>query len=109
MSDLVEKMEASQSHAATSSDYFFDSYSHFGIHEEMLKDEVCNQRPSIMCTISHSATFALTVCFFGLASIGILQVHTTGRILTQLSILASSLILSCYLISVTYRFVLALT
>ena len=25
---------------ATSSDYYFDSYSHFGIHEEMLKDEV---------------------------------------------------------------------
>jgi protein arginine N-methyltransferase 1 len=24
----------------TSSDYYFDSYSHFGIHEEMLKDEV---------------------------------------------------------------------
>lgn len=25
---------------ATSADYYFDSYSHFGIHEEMLKDEV---------------------------------------------------------------------
>lgn len=25
---------------ATSSDYYFDSYSHFGIHEEMLKDSV---------------------------------------------------------------------
>lgn len=24
----------------TSADYYFDSYSHFGIHEEMLKDEV---------------------------------------------------------------------
>ncbi|KAF8356095.1 hypothetical protein PRIPAC_97718 [Pristionchus pacificus] len=24
----------------TSKDYYFDSYSHFGIHEEMLKDEV---------------------------------------------------------------------
>lgn len=24
----------------TSSDYYFDSYSHFGIHEEMLKDRV---------------------------------------------------------------------
>jgi len=24
----------------TSSDYYFNSYSHFGIHEEMLKDEV---------------------------------------------------------------------
>jgi len=23
-----------------SADYYFDSYSHFGIHEEMLKDEV---------------------------------------------------------------------
>jgi protein arginine N-methyltransferase 1 len=26
--------------AATSADYYFDSYSHFGIHEEMLKDDV---------------------------------------------------------------------
>lgn len=26
--------------AVTSADYYFDSYSHFGIHEEMLKDEV---------------------------------------------------------------------
>ena len=25
---------------ATSADYYFDSYAHFGIHEEMLKDEV---------------------------------------------------------------------
>lgn len=25
---------------ATSADYYFDSYSHFGIHEEMLKDEI---------------------------------------------------------------------
>ena len=24
----------------TSQDYYFDSYSHFGIHEEMLKDQV---------------------------------------------------------------------
>lgn len=24
----------------TSMDYYFDSYAHFGIHEEMLKDEV---------------------------------------------------------------------
>lgn len=24
----------------TSSDYYSDSYAHFGIHEEMLKDEV---------------------------------------------------------------------
>jgi protein arginine N-methyltransferase 1 len=24
----------------TSRDYYFDSYAHFGIHEEMLKDEV---------------------------------------------------------------------
>ncbi len=26
--------------AKTSKDYYFDSYSHFGIHEEMLKDSV---------------------------------------------------------------------
>jgi len=26
--------------ALTSKDYYFDSYAHFGIHEEMLKDQV---------------------------------------------------------------------
>lgn len=33
----------------TSKDYYFDSYAHFGIHEEMLKDEVrtVNYRNSI--------------------------------------------------------------
>lgn len=33
----------------TSKDYYFDSYAHFGIHEEMLKDEVrtCTYRNSI--------------------------------------------------------------
>uniref|UniRef100_A0A2P2HWJ2 type I protein arginine methyltransferase n=1 Tax=Hirondellea gigas TaxID=1518452 RepID=A0A2P2HWJ2_9CRUS len=33
----VEKMPLDQ---MTSKDYYFDSYAHFGIHEEMLKDEV---------------------------------------------------------------------
>ena len=28
------------SHNMTSKDYYFDSYSHFGIHEEMLKDNI---------------------------------------------------------------------
>lgn len=32
--DAVEASEM------TSKDYYFDSYAHFGIHEEMLKDEV---------------------------------------------------------------------
>jgi len=38
----VEKMEAetTSTNDMTSKDYYFDSYSHFGIHEEMLKDEV---------------------------------------------------------------------
>lgn len=31
---------AAASSDATSADYYFDSYSHFGIHEEMLKDDV---------------------------------------------------------------------
>eukprot|EP01133_Synstelium_polycarpum_P003462 gene3462-3937_t len=34
-SDLVDRTKD-----LTTSDYYFDSYSHFGIHEEMLKDEV---------------------------------------------------------------------
>jgi len=34
----------------TSADYYFDSYAHFGIHEEMLKDEVrtCTYRDSMI-------------------------------------------------------------
>ena len=38
----VEKSSADTNSqlAQTSADYYFDSYSHFGIHEEMLKDEV---------------------------------------------------------------------
>ena len=32
--------ENSDEKTLTSADYYFDSYSHFGIHEEMLKDEV---------------------------------------------------------------------
>ncbi|KYQ99669.1 protein arginine methyltransferase [Tieghemostelium lacteum] len=33
-------MLVDKSHTMSSADYYFDSYSHFGIHEEMLKDEV---------------------------------------------------------------------
>jgi len=35
--DDVSKLSSSE---MTSKDYYFDSYAHFGIHEEMLKDEV---------------------------------------------------------------------
>ncbi|XP_971226.2 protein arginine N-methyltransferase 1 isoform X1 [Tribolium castaneum] len=35
-----EKMEDIPAEEMTSRDYYFDSYAHFGIHEEMLKDEV---------------------------------------------------------------------
>jgi protein arginine N-methyltransferase 1 len=35
-----EQAPAQAADNLTSSDYYFDSYSHFGIHEEMLKDEV---------------------------------------------------------------------
>lgn len=43
-------IDPSQSAEKTSKDYYFDSYSHFGIHEEMLKDEVrtLSYRDSIM-------------------------------------------------------------
>jgi len=36
----VKKEEGKEEEEKTSADYYFDSYSHFGIHEEMLKDEV---------------------------------------------------------------------
>jgi len=35
-----KKIEDLKSAEMTSKDYYFDSYAHFGIHEEMLKDEV---------------------------------------------------------------------
>merc|ERR1711942_121255 len=44
---MTENMEVAPASASetkpgdmTSKDYYFDSYAHFGIHEEMLKDEV---------------------------------------------------------------------
>ncbi|KAH1007230.1 protein arginine N-methyltransferase 1-B [Dendroctonus ponderosae] len=36
----IEKMEDVPAEEMTSRDYYFDSYAHFGIHEEMLKDEI---------------------------------------------------------------------
>jgi len=36
----MKKLEDLTSEEMTSKDYYFDSYAHFGIHEEMLKDEV---------------------------------------------------------------------
>merc|ERR1712215_438687 len=40
-SEVVDgKTEDLSSEEMTSKDYYFDSYAHFGIHEEMLKDEV---------------------------------------------------------------------
>lgn len=35
-----EKRAVIRADEMTSKDYYFDSYAHFGIHEEMLKDEV---------------------------------------------------------------------
>jgi len=39
-SSSASSSSASSSSEKTSADYYFDSYSHFGIHEEMLKDDV---------------------------------------------------------------------
>ena len=36
----LEKVKQLSNDEMTSKDYYFDSYAHFGIHEEMLKDEV---------------------------------------------------------------------
>lgn len=36
----VKKENGMSPDEMTSRDYYFDSYAHFGIHEEMLKDEV---------------------------------------------------------------------
>uniref|UniRef100_A0A8C4XEP7 type I protein arginine methyltransferase n=1 Tax=Erpetoichthys calabaricus TaxID=27687 RepID=A0A8C4XEP7_ERPCA len=37
---IAETSEKPEAEDMTSKDYYFDSYAHFGIHEEMLKDEV---------------------------------------------------------------------
>lgn len=39
-SNLKKKDNGVTPDEMTSRDYYFDSYAHFGIHEEMLKDEV---------------------------------------------------------------------
>lgn len=36
----IKKCNGMSPDEMTSRDYYFDSYAHFGIHEEMLKDEV---------------------------------------------------------------------
>lgn len=38
--DVDDKAKANAAPEMTSKDYYFDSYSHYGIHEEMLKDRV---------------------------------------------------------------------
>jgi protein arginine N-methyltransferase 1 len=38
--ETPEPQQNAQDDTQTSKDYYFDSYSHHGIHEEMLKDEV---------------------------------------------------------------------
>jgi hypothetical protein len=37
---IDKKLSTTNPEEMTSRDYYFDSYAHFGIHEEMLKDEV---------------------------------------------------------------------
>ena len=46
--------------SATSADYYFDSYSHFGIHEEMLKDDV--RTKSYVSTIILFVHYDFTKC-----------------------------------------------
>lgn len=36
----ADSADSKDKESMTSRDYYFDSYAHFGIHEEMLKDEV---------------------------------------------------------------------
>ena len=46
--DIKEKkLENLTGEEMTSKDYYFDSYAHFGIHEEMLKDEVGTYQETI--------------------------------------------------------------
>lgn len=47
--------------SATSADYYFDSYSHFGIHEEMLKDDVRTKSYVSSYLLMKSGSTTLTV------------------------------------------------
>ena len=48
----------------TSKDYYFDSYAHFGIHEEMLKDEVSSSIKYLIVKfyLYHYCLLAHTLC-----------------------------------------------
>jgi hypothetical protein len=46
------KMAAAKTqHEHTAADYYFDSYAHFGIHEEMLKDSVRTRAYQARCLL----------------------------------------------------------
>ena len=47
--------------SATSADYYFDSYSHFGIHEEMLKDDVRTKSYVSSSLLTKSGSSLLTI------------------------------------------------
>jgi type I protein arginine methyltransferase len=60
---IVEEEVKKDGPSLTSADYYFDSYSHFGIHEEMLKDEV--RTKSYMNAIGLSLlSLSLALIFF---------------------------------------------
>ncbi len=65
LSALASEREAvAEADSRTSKDYYFDSYSHHGIHEEMLKDEV-RTRTYQMAILNNRQLFQGKVSFFG--------------------------------------------
>jgi protein arginine N-methyltransferase 1 len=59
--ESTKPQEETQGDTHTSKDYYFDSYSHHGIHEEMLKDEV-RTRTYQMAMLNNKHLFEGKVC-----------------------------------------------
>lgn len=68
---------------ATAKDYYFDSYAHFGIHEEMLKDEVRTKGYRCIALVLPLCLFALP-CLrscMGVCARAMCVEHTLSRVL----------------------------
>jgi 2-polyprenyl-3-methyl-5-hydroxy-6-metoxy-1,4-benzoquinol methylase len=60
----VPEGEGVHPESATAKDYYFDSYAHFGIHEEMLKDEVRTKGYRCACSVELLIILASAVAHF---------------------------------------------
>jgi hypothetical protein len=76
--DSPKSQHTPQVDAFTSKDYYFDSYSHHGIHEEMLKDEV-RTRTYQMAMLNNKQLFEGKVrSVYILATYSVMMEHLTS-------------------------------